>query len=96
MPLGPAALEVFQVSRDLPVSRDASLFDLNQVIRRIEAKSRDRAPVVRRAVSLEATLGGTVEETGAGRVLVVRRRYDLDHRHGRQPLSRAHEIDAVP
>jgi uncharacterized protein len=78
------------MSHDLPVS------DLNEVIRRIQSKGQFRAPFAGRTASLEATLGGTVEETGAGRVLLVRRRFALDHRHGRQTLSRAREIPAVP
>ncbi|HXJ77923.1 MAG TPA: ribonuclease H-like domain-containing protein [Candidatus Methylomirabilis sp.] len=78
------------------MSHDLSVPDLNAVIRRIEAKHRPRSPAGGRAASLEATVGGTIEETGAGRVLVVRRRFDLDHRHGRQPLSRAREIAPIP
>jgi uncharacterized protein YprB with RNaseH-like and TPR domain len=78
------------------VSHDLSIADLNEVIRRLESKSRARPSAAGRAASLETTLGGTVEETGAGRVLLVRRRFDLDHRHGRQPLSRAREIAPVP
>jgi uncharacterized protein YprB with RNaseH-like and TPR domain len=75
---------------------DLSVPDLNEVIRRIQARSRLRPPVPGRAVSLEAALGGTVEETGAGRVLLVRRHFDLDHRHGQHPLSRARDMDPVP
>ena len=78
------------------MTQDLSVSDLNEVIRRLQSKSRLRPPVAGRAASLEATLGGTVEETGAGRVLLVRRRFDLDHRHGRQPLARAREIAPVP
>jgi uncharacterized protein YprB with RNaseH-like and TPR domain len=69
--------------------------DLNAVIRRIQGRSGVRPPADR-AASLEATLGGTVEETGAGRVLLVRRRFDPDHRHGRHLLSRAREIAPEP
>jgi uncharacterized protein YprB with RNaseH-like and TPR domain len=78
------------------VTHDLSASDLNEVIRRIQAKSRPRPHVPGRAVSLEAALGGTVEETGAGRVLLVRRRFDLDFRHGRHPLSSARGMDPVP
>jgi uncharacterized protein YprB with RNaseH-like and TPR domain/predicted nucleic acid-binding protein len=78
------------------VSHDPSISDLNEVIRRLQAKSRLRAPAAGRAASLESTLGGTVEETGAGQVLLVRRRFDLDHHHGSQKLSRAREIAPVP
>jgi uncharacterized protein len=78
------------------VSHDLSVSDLSEVIKRLQSKSRVRPPAAGRAASLEATLGGTVEETGAGRVLLVRRRFDLDHRHGRQPLSPAREIAPLP
>ena len=43
-------------------------------------------------MSLEETLGGNVEETHAGPVLLVRRRFALEHRHGQEPLSRARAI----
>jgi uncharacterized protein YprB with RNaseH-like and TPR domain len=67
------------------VARD--LTDLTRIIRRIEAKSRQRPS----ARSLEALLEGTVEETERGRLLVVRRRFAVDHRHGAQPLLAARE-----
>ncbi len=74
---------------------DVSLSELGHVIRRLEAKSLLRRPAVR-AASLEEALGGTVEETEHGRVLLVRRRFDLGHRHGQQTLSRAGEIAPGP
>src|SRR5262249_40570497 len=58
-------------------SSNSSLSDLAAVIRRIEAKNRLRQPSGR-AASVEDTLGGTVEENDAGRVLVVRRRFHLE------------------
>jgi len=63
------------------------LTELTRIIRRIEAKSRPRPS----ARSLEALLEGTVEETERGRLLVVRRRFAVDHRHGAQPLLAARE-----
>jgi len=77
------------------VTSDLSVSELGQVIRRLQAKSLLRHPAGR-AASLEETLGGTVEETDHGRVLLVRRRFDLDHRHGQQTLSGAGEIASGP
>jgi len=77
------------------VTPDLSVSELGQVIRRLEAKSRLRHPTGRGA-SLEETLGGTLEETGGRRVLVVRRRFDLEHRHGQEALSRARAIAPEP
>jgi uncharacterized protein YprB with RNaseH-like and TPR domain len=68
------------------VARD--LTELTRIIRRIEAKTRVRPTA---AASLEALLDGTVEETERGRLLVVRRRYPVGHRHGAQPLLAARE-----
>ncbi len=63
------------------------LTELTRIIRRIEAKSRPRPS----ARTLEVLLEGTVEETERGRLLVVRRRFAVDHRHGTQPLLAARE-----
>ncbi len=63
------------------------LTELTRIIRRIEAKNRQRPS----ARSLEALLEGAVEETERGRLLVVRRRFAVDHRHGAQPLLAARE-----
>ena len=66
------------------------LTDLSRVIRRIEAKSRTRPP----AGSPRLARGAArrrVEETERGRVLVVRRRFPVDHRHGAQSLLAARE-----
>ena len=41
--------------------------------------------------TIEALLDGTVEETERGRLLVVRRRYPVGHRHGAQSLLAARE-----
>ena len=70
---------------------DLSVADLSRVIRRIEAKSRTRPAAPPRA-SLEQVLDGATEETEGGRVLVVRRRFDLGHRHGGRPLAEAREL----
>jgi uncharacterized protein YprB with RNaseH-like and TPR domain len=65
-----------------------AISDLSRIIRRLEAKSRT-SPAFRRTGSLEDLLGGVVEETGHGRVLVVRRRFEAGHLHGRQLLGTA-------
>jgi len=70
------------------VATDLSLTDLGRVIRRIEEKTRRRDPAPRRA-ALEDVLDGTVEPTEGGGVFVVRRRFDLGHRHGAQFLGGA-------
>ena len=62
--------------------------EIRDVIRRIEA----RTPVARPArggASLEELVGGALEDTGRGSVLVVRRRFPVAHAHGDQPLGRA-------
>lgn len=41
--------------------------------------------------ALESLLDGAVEETERGRLLVVRRRFRVEHRHGAQPLIEARE-----
>jgi len=74
---------------------DLSVSELGQVIRRLEAKSRLRQPAGRGA-SLEEALGGSVQDTERGRVLLVRRRFDPQHRHGQQTLSRASQIAPGP
>jgi len=65
-----------------------AISDLGRVIRRLEAKSRTSA-AFRHTGSLENLLGGAVEETGHGGVLVVRRRFEPGHLHGRQLLDAA-------
>jgi uncharacterized protein YprB with RNaseH-like and TPR domain len=77
------------------VSR-GDLAELTRIIRRIEAKSRQRPPAASRALAhtLEGLLGGEVEETERGRLLVVRRRFPVEHRHGAQSLRAAR--DAAP
>jgi uncharacterized protein YprB with RNaseH-like and TPR domain len=67
------------------VNRDVTA-ELRQVIRRIEAKTAV-ARMSRPPSSLEALVGGAVEETDRGRLLVVRRRFPLGHAHGAQPLA---------
>jgi uncharacterized protein YprB with RNaseH-like and TPR domain len=65
-----------------------AISDLSRVIRRLEAKSRASA-TFRGAGPLRDLLGGIVEETDRGQVLLVRRRFEAGHRHGRQPLGAA-------
>ena len=65
-----------------------AISDLGRVIRRLEAKSRNNV-ASRQMASLEDLLGGAVEETGHGSVLVVRRRFEAGHLHGRQLLDAA-------
>jgi hypothetical protein len=70
-----------------PVPRpDVTRAELAEVIRRIEAKTRHPRPA-RRAVSLDETVGGEVEETDRGGVLVVRHRFPVEHSHGLHPLG---------
>ena len=66
------------------------LTELTRIIRRIEAKSRVRPPAGA-SRSLEGLLDGAVEENERGRLLVVRRRFPVDHRHGAQSLLAARE-----
>ena len=66
------------------------LTELTRVIRRIEAKSRTRPPAGSPR-SLEGLLEGAIEENERGRLLVVRRRFPVDHRHGAQSLLAARE-----
>jgi hypothetical protein len=73
------------------VRADLSLSELTQIVRRIEAKSQSRRAGAR-ARSLEELLGGTIEETTAGPVLFVQRRFELTHRHGDHALGDAREI----
>ena len=73
------------------------LTELTRIIRRIEAKVRaPSAPAAppRGRPTIEALLEGAIEETERGRLLVVRRRFPVDHRHGAQPLLAAR--DAAP
>jgi uncharacterized protein YprB with RNaseH-like and TPR domain len=70
------------------VRRD--LAELTRIIRRIEAKTQSRPPAAPPR-SLEALLDGAVEENERGRLLVVRRRFPVGHRHGAQPLRAARE-----
>src|SRR5438067_206051 len=61
-----------------------SLDDLRRIIRRIETH---RAVPRTAPEAIERVVGGEVVETGAGSLVVVRREYPLDHRHGRVPLD---------
>jgi uncharacterized protein YprB with RNaseH-like and TPR domain len=76
------------------LGRDLS--ELTRIIRRIEAKTQGRhasnplaSPSAR--PTIEALLEGAVEETERGKLLVVRRRFPVGHRHGAQPLLAARE-----
>src|SRR5437899_3587847 len=60
-----------------------SLDDLRRIIRRIETRRPPRAA----AEPLERVVGGELVGPGAGSLLVVRREYPLEHRHGRVPLD---------
>ena len=73
------------------MTQPPSASELSQVIRRLEAKSRINV-ASRHEARLEDLVGGEVEETERGRVLLVRRRFDAGHRHGRQPLGPASEL----
>lgn len=64
-----------------------SLDELRRIIRRIETARPPRAA----AAPAHEALGGALEDTGAGRVVVVRHQYPLTHRHGRLPLGAAFE-----
>lgn len=72
------------------------LTELTRIIRRIEAKSRTSNPLTSPSArpTIEVLLGGAVEETERGKLLVVRRRFPVDHRHGVQSLLAAR--DAAP
>ena len=72
-----------------------SVSELTQIVRRLEAKSRLRSTGLR-ATSLNELLGGTLEETSHGPVLLVRRRFDLTHRHGDQALGQARQMAPEP
>lgn len=59
--------------------------ELRRVIRRLEGRRALRvAPE-----PVENVLGGAIVETDGGEILVVRREYPLDHRHGRHGLASA-------
>jgi len=62
-----------------------SLEDLRRVVRRIE-HARPPRP---RPEPIEALVGGALEETERGPLLIVRREYALDHRHGGAALGSA-------
>ena len=74
---------------------DAILPDLSRVIQRLEATRRINV-ASRQMSSLEDLLGGVVEETERGRVLVVRRRFEAGHLHGRQLLDAARGMADAP
>ncbi len=62
-----------------------SLNELRRIIRRIET-ARPPRPA---AAPAHEVLGGQLEDTGEGPVVVVRREFPLAHRHGGQPLGAA-------
>jgi hypothetical protein len=59
------------------------LDDLRRIIRRIETRQAPRAA----AEPIERVVGGELVDTGAGPLVVVRRVYSLEHRHGRVSLD---------
>jgi uncharacterized protein len=70
------------------------LTELTRIIRRIEAKARASSPAAsppRARATIEDLLEGAIEETERGRLLVVRRRFPVDHRHGAQSLLAARD-----
>jgi len=60
--------------------------ELRDIIRRIEDRARAPRPG-RRGTSIEEAVGGAVEGTERGPLLVVRRRFPLAHVHGDQSLA---------
>jgi len=60
-----------------------SLDDLRRIIRCIETRRPPRAA----PEPIERVVGGEVVDTGGGELVVVRREYPLEHRHGRMPLD---------
>src|SRR5687767_290774 len=68
----------------------ASLDELRQIIRRIESRQPPRPA----ADPIERVIGGEVVDTGAGKLLVVRHEYTVDHAHGHHRLE--HALDATP
>lgn len=73
-----------------PAPGPGVLDELRRIIRRIEAARPPRpAPE-----PVERLVGGEVVETGAGPLVVVRREYPLDHRHGRLALGDALAVGA--
>ncbi len=70
------------------------LTELTRIIRRIEAKTRTSSSLASRSAgrpALEALLDGAIEETERGKLLSVRRRFPVGHRHGAQSLLAARE-----
>ncbi len=72
-----------------PVRR-ATLDELRRIIRRIE-QARPPRPAPE---AVEQVVGGTVEETPEGPLVVVRREYPLSHRHGCLALGQAVGVGA--
>jgi uncharacterized protein YprB with RNaseH-like and TPR domain len=71
------------VSSPADLTRQSTVEDLRRIIRRIE-QARPFRPA---AEPVEQAVGGVLEETPDGPVLVVRRAYPLSHRHGRLALG---------
>jgi uncharacterized protein len=71
-------------------ARETTLAELRRVIQRIES----RQPFRRHVEAPEAALGGEVQETAHGRLLVVRRDFPLDHHHGRLRIAEAFAVPA--
>ena len=64
-----------------------SLDELRRIIRRIETRRTPRAA----AEPIERVVGGQIVETDGGALVIVRREYPLQHRHGRVPLTGVRE-----
>jgi len=64
-----------------------SLDELRRIIRRIETRRAPRAA----AEPIERVVGGQIVETDGGALVIVRREYPLQHRHGRVPLTGVRE-----
>lgn len=66
----------------------ASLDELRQIIRRIEARTTPRPA----AEPIEQVIAGEIVDAGGGPLFVVRHEFSRSHRHGRQPLDEAFGI----
>jgi uncharacterized protein len=64
-----------------------SLDELRRIIRRIETRHAPRAA----AEPIERIVGGEVVQNDGGALVIVRREYPLQHRHGRIPLAGVRE-----
>src|SRR5262245_41302321 len=71
--------------------RASTLDDLRRIIRRIEGRRPPRpAPE-----AIEQLVGGELQATADGPILVVRHEYPLGHAHGRIALARALDVPSA-